>query len=91
MRPLFGRIKRFAKSGAYLYLPAKLVEDTELFPFKEDDIVKLEVDKKHQTMIVSIPQWWELLDWSKMPDAFEKLPPDVKDQIKQSGIMPDKS
>jgi hypothetical protein len=92
-RPFFGRVKEFAKSGAYLYLPARFVEDREIFPFKDDDIVKLEVVKgeadEGTKMIVSTPRWYELLDWSKMSDAYEKLPPEIKEKIKQSGIMPE--
>jgi len=88
MRPLFGRIKKFKKSGAYLYLPERLV-DSDDFIFKSDDVVKLRIDKQHKKMEVSIPQWWELLDWSKMPDAFEKLPHDVKKRIVESGAAPD--
>jgi len=90
MKPLFGRIKKFQKSGAYLYLPSKLIEHDD-FPFRDDDVVKLEIDKKNQAMTVSTPQWWELLDWSKMPDAFDKLPPETKENIKRAGILTERS
>jgi len=86
MKRLFSRIKRFQKSGAYLYLPQKLVED-DRFPFKDDEVVKLVLDPRNKEMIVTIPEWWELLDWSKMRDAYEKLPVEIKQAIDKSGIM----
>lgn len=82
---LFGRIKRFKKSGAYLYLPMRLVED-QSFPFKDDDIVKLEVADGRR-MIVSIPQWWELLDWNSLPEAFKKLDDETKKKITDAGLL----
>lgn len=75
----FGRIKRFAKSGGYLYLAERLIGDNR-FPFDDGDTVKVELSDKK--MVVCLPEWWELLDWKKMPEAYEKLPSDIKKKIK---------
>ena len=51
---LDAHIKKFRKSGAYLYLPRELVE-SDSFPFKDDDIVKLDVDSKGMTITARKP------------------------------------
>jgi hypothetical protein len=48
---------------------------------------KISEDETKVKLIASVPRWWELLDWSKMPDAFIKLPKDIQELIKES--MPD--
>jgi len=85
MRPSFGRVKMFRKSGAYLYLAARLVED-DRFPFKDGEVVKVELDSENKRIVVSTPEWWELLDWDKMPKAYEKLPREIKEAIQRSGV-----
>jgi len=83
----FGRIKRFKKSGAYLYLPARFV-DSDLFPFEDDDVVKIELKQSSPKILkVSEPHWWEMLDWRKMPDAFERLPVRMRSQIKKARLI----
>jgi len=86
MKPFFGRVRKFKKSGGYCYLSAKLV-DNDAFPFKDDSVVKIEVDDVGKRLTVSIPEWWELLDWNKMPDVFERLGDDLKERIMQAGLV----
>ena len=87
---LFGRVRFFKKSGAYLYLPAEFVK-SGLFPFQDGDILKLELDEakisedeRKVKLVVSAPHWWEQLDWNTMPDAFINLPNDIQEDIKKS-------
>ena len=79
------RVKFFKKSGARLYLPAKLVED-QAFPFEDDDLVKIEIG--NDSLKISRPVWWEMLDWDEMRDAYTRLPDDVKREIEARGIAP---
>lgn len=87
---VFGRVRYFKKSGAYLYLPEKFV-NSGFFPFNDGDILKLELDEAKISadetkikLIASVPHWWELLDWSKMPEAFIKLPKEIQELIKEN-------
>jgi len=82
---MFGvsRVKFFAKSGARLYLPNKLITHED-FPFKDDDLVKIEIGK-NDIVVISKPQWWELLDWDSMgKEAFNRLPEDIKEKIREA-------
>jgi len=79
----FGRIGFYKKSGARLYIPERVLKD-ENFPFKDGDIVKIEVG--NESLQVRPVEWWEMLDWKTMPEAFEKLPAEVKEKIKKAGL-----
>jgi len=84
-KTIISRIKYYKKSGARLYIPAKLLKDPD-FPFVDDDIVKIKLG--NPGVILIKPEWWEMLDWGKMKDAFAKLPEDIKEKIRQEGLEP---
>lgn len=80
----FGRIKFFKKSGARLYISEKVIQDSN-FPFKDGEIVKLEIG--NDTLKLGPVEWWEMLDWKTMPDAFSKLPDEIKEKIKAAKLI----
>jgi len=65
----FGKIKYFQKSGARLYISEKVIGDFS-FPFKDGDIVKIRIG--NNSLILESVDWWEMLDWKTMPEAYEK-------------------
>jgi len=73
------RLKHYPKSGARIYIPQKLLTSPD-FPFLDDDLLKIEFGKD-DTIVLSKPQWWELLNWDEMPVAYEQLPQEIKDRI----------
>lgn len=79
----FGRIKFFKKSGARLYIPEKVRQNAE-FPFKDGEVVKIEIG--NSKLILKSVEWWELMDWKAMSDAFMKLPEDIKKKVKNAGL-----
>jgi len=85
VKTIISRIKFYAKSGARLYIPESALNDPE-FPFKDDDVVKIVID--NPTVILIRPEWWEMLDWDSMKDAFERLPEDIQEKIRQKGLQP---
>lgn len=74
----FGRFKRYKNPGAMLYVPDRVFKD-ERFPFEDGEVVKIRIEGDR--VVQEKAQWWELLDWSSLPDAFVKLPKDLKDKI----------
>ena len=79
------RIKYYKKSGARLYIPQSVVDDPE-FSFSDGDIVKIDVG--NPVITISKPEWWEMLDWTKMRDAFDLLPNQIKQIIEENGLAP---
>ena len=79
------RIKFYKKSGARLYIPAELVRDPR-FPFEDGDLVKIEIG--NDSILVEKPEWWEIIDWDEMPEAYERLPEDIKRKIREKGLAP---
>lgn len=77
----FGRFKRYKNPGAELYIPDRVFKD-ENFPFKEDEVVKIRIDGNR--LVQEKAEWWELLDWKKLPDAYAKLPGQIKEQIEKA-------
>jgi hypothetical protein len=80
------KIKFFEKSGARLYIPQSAVGD-ENFPFRDGDLVKIEVS--NPSIKLSRPEWWEMLDWNALQDTYQLLPPDVREKIRQQGLIQD--
>lgn len=70
-----GRVRFYAKSGARLYIPQKVIEDSK-FPFKDGEVVKIEFG--NDSLELKAVAWWEMLDWKSMPDAYDKLPEEIK-------------
>ena len=35
-------------------------------------------------------EWWEMIDWNEMRDAYEVLPEEVKRKIEERGLAPAK-
>jgi len=81
----FAKIKFFEKSGARLYIPENVKSDSS-FPFEDDEIVKIEIG--NDSVVLEKPEWWEMLDWKKMKDAYDKLPGEIREKIRQSGLAP---
>jgi len=82
------QLKHFQKSGARLYIKQEVLNSPD-FPFEDEDILKVEiVDGK---LILSKPEWWEMLDWDEMPQVWKTLPEEIKKQIRSAGIAPKKS
>jgi hypothetical protein len=79
----FGRITFFKKSGARLYLPEKVISDSA-FPFKDGEVIKIEIDDG--VLKLKNAEWWEMLDWETMPEAFKKLPQDIQAKIRNATI-----
>ena len=32
-------------------------------------------------------EWWELLDWNRMTNTFDKLPKELQDEIRERGLI----
>ncbi|MCD6263195.1 hypothetical protein J7L60_02130 [Candidatus Bathyarchaeota archaeon] len=79
------RIKFFKKSGARIYLPSKIVKDPD-FPFEDDDLVKIEIG--NDSLRIERPEWWEMLDWNELREAYETLPEEIKRKIAERGLAP---
>ena len=80
------QIKFFKKSGARLYLPQKIIEDPA-FPFEDEAVVKIEI--KDRQITLSSPEWWELLDWNEMKNAYNALPEETKQKIREKNLAPE--
>jgi hypothetical protein len=80
----FGRIAFFKKSGARLYIPARIIDDSN-FPFKDDEIVKIEIG--NSSLKLKAVEWWEMLDWKTMPETYEKLPNEIKQKIEAAQLF----
>jgi len=78
----FGRFRYFKKSGARLYIPEKILKDKN-FPFSDKELVQIEIEKN--SLKVRSVEWWEMLKWSQMKEAFDKLPLEIKEKIKPHG------
>ena len=78
------RVKFYEKSGARIYIPESILEDSR-FPFKNNEVVKIQIG--NDSLSLERVEWWEMLDWGSMPDAFEKLPPDVQAKIREAGLL----
>jgi len=85
MRTATTQIRRYAKSGARLYIPQGLLDHPE-FPFEDDDILKVEIlDGK---LVLSKPEWWGMLDWDEMPQVWRTLPEEIKVKVREAGLAP---
>lgn len=80
------QIKYYKKSGARLYIPQGVIENPA-FPFKDGDIVKIEIGNPGVTL--SRPVWWEMVDWNQMKPAFNALPGDTQELIRARGLAPE--
>ena len=62
----------------YVYLPDMILKQANN-PFEDGEIIRVEITSK--AIILKKVVWWELLEWSKLPDVFEKLPYKTKRMI----------
>ena len=76
----FGRIRYYHNSGARLYIPEKVISDSQ-FPFQDGEILKIELG--NDSLILRVVEWHEMLNWETMPKVFEKLPPELKEKIEK--------
>lgn len=83
-RKSFGRITFFKRSGARLYIPAKIIDDYN-FPFQDGEIVKIEIG--NASLKLKTVEWWEMLDWGTMQETYEKLPEETKRKIENAGLI----
>jgi len=81
----FAKVKFFQKSGARLYIPEGVRGDSN-FPFEDGEIVKITIG--NDSLTLEKPEWWEMLDWKKMRDAYEKLPIAIREKIQSAGLAP---
>jgi len=81
----FAKIKFFQKSGARLYIPESVKGDSN-FPFEDGEIVKITLG--NDSLTLEKPEWWEMLDWKNLKDAYDKLPVEVQEKIRQAGLAP---
>ena len=87
MRTATTQIRHYAKSGARLYIPQRLLDHPE-FPFMDDETMKVEIlDDK---LVLSKPEWWEMLDWNQMPQVWRTLPEEIKVKVREAGLAPKK-
>lgn len=35
------------------------------------------------------PEWWRMLDWNKMKNAWILLSDDIKDKVREAGLAPE--
>lgn len=35
------------------------------------------------------PEWWRMLDWNEMKNAWILLPDDIRDKVRQAGLAPE--
>jgi len=81
----FAKIKFFEKSGARLYIPEDVKSDSN-FPFEDGEIVKITIG--NDSLSLEKPEWWEMLDWKNLKDAYSKLPEDIREKIRKAGLSP---
>jgi len=84
-RTAFTRIRFYENSGARLYIPEDIKSDSG-FNFEDGEIVKVTIG--NNSLHLEKAEWWEMLDWKNMRDAYSKLPEEVKEKIRQAGIAP---
>jgi len=77
------RIRFFKKSGARLYIPEKVARQMS---FKDDDLVKIQINEG--SLRIERVEWWEMIDWNEMRDAYKVLPEEVKRKIEKQGLIP---
>ena len=77
----FARLRRYRQSGGRLYLPEKLLSDSQ-FPFEDGEVLEIEIG--NDSLILRRVEWWEMLDWETMPKVFRKLPPEIREKIERS-------
>ncbi|MCB2173075.1 hypothetical protein KQH65_10090 [archaeon] len=68
-----------------MYIPQKIIEDPT-FPFEDESVVKIEI--QNNQIILKNPEWWELLDWNEMKTAYQALPDEIKQKIKENDLAP---
>lgn len=79
------QLKHFQKSGARLYIKQNFLNSPD-FPFEDEEILKIEiVDGK---LVLSKPEWWEMLDWDEMPQVWKTLPEEIKEQVRAADLAP---
>jgi len=81
----FGKIRFFSKSGARLYIPQKIIDDSR-FPFKDGEVLKVTIGDG--SLCLESVEWWEMLDWKSMPEAYQKLPEEIQTKIRQTNLAP---
>jgi hypothetical protein len=42
-------------------------------------------------LVLSKPEWWEMLDWDEMPQVWKTLPEEIKSKVREAGIAPKKN
>ena len=82
----FGKFRRYDNPGTQLYIPDRVCKD-EAWPFEDGEVVKIRIDGNR--VVQEKAEWWELLDWSKLPDAYAKLPSHIKEQIEKARTSED--
>jgi hypothetical protein len=58
-----------------LYIPEDIKSDST-FPFEDGEIVKIAIG--NDSLSLKKPEWWEMLDWKNMRDAYGKLPASIR-------------
>ena len=53
------------------------------FPFQDDEILD-------GRLVLSRPEWWEMLDWDQMPQVWRTLPEEIKAKVREAGLAPKK-
>ena len=79
------QLKYFNKSGARLYLKQELLNNPG-FPFEDDEVLKVEIVE--DKLVLSRPEWWEILDWDELPLVWRTLPEDIKAKVRGAGLAP---
>ena len=82
------QLKHYTKSGARIYITQKLLNEPA-FPFHPDEILKITIQKDQ--LIIQKPEWWEMIDWNQMPQAWKTLPEEIKQKITEAGQAPEKN
>ncbi len=45
-------------------------------------------DKEFLFMLAQKAEWFHMIDWTRMPETFAKLPPEVRGILEASGLIP---
>ena len=61
-------------------IPAVVMTEEE----RREELLKLR--EKHS--IIEKVEWWRMLNWDNMPEAYEKLPEEIKEKIREAGLAP---
>jgi len=49
---------------------------------------RAQIEIQNNQIILKTPEWWELHDWNEMKTAYQALPDEIKQKIKENDLAP---